>query len=172
MSEAESCPHTSWTGAEGPAAKLGRMPMVWTCDGCGAIRCDFPINEVLAHVRTAALAEGERKGIERACKAQCLYCREDRPILVGLDGAWHRDALGNICHCEASAIRALLGADTEPTDDYKRGVAEGERRGIVRAMAAEARPAVNVAEGRFRQGYVRGVEAKETAIHALLEEGK
>lgn len=32
------CAHDlSLTGAEGPAAELGRPVILWTCDGCGAV---------------------------------------------------------------------------------------------------------------------------------------
>lgn len=31
------CGHWSWTGAEGPVALLGRMPIWWECDGCGVL---------------------------------------------------------------------------------------------------------------------------------------
>lgn len=31
------CEHGSWTGAEGPVAELGRMPILWACDQCGEL---------------------------------------------------------------------------------------------------------------------------------------
>lgn len=34
------CPHDSQTGAEGPVASLGRMPLLWVCDMCGALLDD------------------------------------------------------------------------------------------------------------------------------------
>jgi hypothetical protein len=56
----------------------------------------------------AAVTEARRAAFEEACKAECLYCRENAPILVGLDGAWHRDGLGEIKQCHAAAIRAKV----------------------------------------------------------------
>ena len=29
------CPHSSYSGAEGPVLEMGRMPVLWTCDSCG-----------------------------------------------------------------------------------------------------------------------------------------
>lgn len=38
MDLVEFCDHgVSLTGAEGPVRALGRMPVLWTCDGCGAL---------------------------------------------------------------------------------------------------------------------------------------
>lgn len=37
------CEHDlSWTGAEGPAADLGRPVILWTCDECGVTILDLP----------------------------------------------------------------------------------------------------------------------------------
>jgi rubredoxin len=33
---ADKCPHDSLSGDEGPVAELGRMPVHWRCDECGA----------------------------------------------------------------------------------------------------------------------------------------
>lgn len=38
----EQCPHDSLSGDEGPIAELGRWPMRWRCDECGAIKYDKP----------------------------------------------------------------------------------------------------------------------------------
>lgn len=39
---ATNCPHTSWSGDEGPAILLGRPVRRWKCDGCGQIKTDAP----------------------------------------------------------------------------------------------------------------------------------
>jgi hypothetical protein len=33
----DECPHDSLSGNEGPVRELGRMPVRWRCDACGAI---------------------------------------------------------------------------------------------------------------------------------------
>lgn len=34
------CPHDSLSGDEGPVRDLGRLPIRWRCDECGAIVLD------------------------------------------------------------------------------------------------------------------------------------
>ena len=35
--EADNCPHLSISGDEGPMSELGRWPVRWKCDSCGAV---------------------------------------------------------------------------------------------------------------------------------------
>lgn len=39
-SDDSPCDHDSCTGDEGPISELGRWPVRWRCDGCGAIQYD------------------------------------------------------------------------------------------------------------------------------------
>jgi hypothetical protein len=43
----DECPHDSLSGDEGPVVLLGRMPVRWRCDACGAVIHDTDIGEEL-----------------------------------------------------------------------------------------------------------------------------
>lgn len=58
---ATSCPHDSLSGDEGPVAELGRMPLRWRCDECGAVINEAPPHQIEAnplptYLRAIALA--------------------------------------------------------------------------------------------------------------------
>lgn len=64
------CPHDSMSGDEGPVALLGRMPVRWRCETCGAIVHDDSAVRCAALALRAALSPDRAFGVHHTADGQ------------------------------------------------------------------------------------------------------